>query len=213
MLIGHYCASFIAKAVNPKIPLWILLLAAQFVDVIWAVLIMLGVEHGHLDETLPSNPLVLSHMPYSHGLVATLVWAILAYVLAHQLLKASKKASFAIAATVASHWFLDLLVHRQDLAIISGEPKFGFGLWNYPALAIAFEVVLFAACAWYFISSRQVSIAPPKRRWLIFCVALVALQFASVFGPHPASFTAMAASGLVIYVLVAFAGYWIEKKS
>ncbi len=34
MFAGHYTSAFVAKAASPRTPLWILLLAAQFVDVL-----------------------------------------------------------------------------------------------------------------------------------------------------------------------------------
>jgi hypothetical protein len=44
MFIGHYGVSFAAKAIKPSIPLWVLFLAAQIVDVFWAIIVLLGIE-------------------------------------------------------------------------------------------------------------------------------------------------------------------------
>ena len=44
MFIGHYGPSFAIKSLRPTIPLWLLFIAVQVVDVAWAVLVLLGVE-------------------------------------------------------------------------------------------------------------------------------------------------------------------------
>jgi hypothetical protein len=48
MFIGHYGPSFAIKAIRPAIPLWLLFIAVQFVDVVWAVLVLLGIERFEL---------------------------------------------------------------------------------------------------------------------------------------------------------------------
>ncbi len=78
MFVGHYSASFLGQTLAPRVPLWVFLLAAQLVDVAWALFILLGVERFHLDPSLASNPLVLEYMPYTHSLVGTVAWAGLA---------------------------------------------------------------------------------------------------------------------------------------
>ena len=46
----------------------------------------------------------------------------------------------------ASHWVLDLLVHRADMPILPGNlgklPDLGFGLWNDPRVAACVELSL-----------------------------------------------------------------------
>jgi hypothetical protein len=44
-----------------------------------------------------------------------------------------------IGLVAASHWLLDLIVHRADLPILPGNignlPRLGFGLWRYPLVS------------------------------------------------------------------------------
>ena len=53
-----------------------------------------------------------------------------------------------------SHWVLDLVVHRGDLAILPGDlgdlPRLGFGLWQIPATAAGLELALVVAGAWLY---------------------------------------------------------------
>src|SRR5438128_12162196 len=71
LFVGHYSPAFVAKAAAPRVPLWTLLLAAQFVDILWSLCVFAGIEHVRLVPGLPSNPLDLYHMPYTHSLLAT----------------------------------------------------------------------------------------------------------------------------------------------
>ena len=148
MFIGHYSASFVAKAIAPQVPLWLLLAAAQLVDFVWAIFILTGVEHASLDPSLASNPLVLHHMPYTHSLVATLAWSVIAFLMAWKAIGLAAREALAVAAVVASHWFLDLIVHRPDLPLLTGAPKLGLGLWNFPQLAYGLEVSLLLVTLW-----------------------------------------------------------------
>ena len=63
MLIGHYGPAFMIKAVDKRVPLWMLFIAVQVPDIIWGVLILLGVEKANIDTSLSSNPLDLTYMP------------------------------------------------------------------------------------------------------------------------------------------------------
>jgi hypothetical protein len=211
MFAGHYSAAFAAKAASPTTPLWVLLLAAQFVDVLWVVAILSGIEQLRLDPSLPSNPLDLYHMPWTHSLVATLLWAGVAFGAAKTLLKLGTQEAGFVAAVVVSHWFLDLVVHRPDLTIAGGEAKLGFALWNVPVAAWLLEMLLVAATVAMARSASPHDDA--GRRLLVLGGALLALQTATAFGPLPTAVVPMVLSSLTIYVAVTFAGRWVENRA
>src|SRR5918995_6587119 len=82
MFIGHYGVSFAAKRVAPAVPLWILFVAVQLLDVLWAPFILLGIEKVRIVPGITaSNPLDLYYMPYTHSLLAAVLWSIGAFVL------------------------------------------------------------------------------------------------------------------------------------
>lgn len=212
MFAGHYAASFAAKAVHPRAPLWLLLLAAQFVDVLWAVFVLTGVERASLDPALASNPLHLEHMPWTHSLAGTAVWAAVAYAASRRALGLASAPAAAVAAVVASHWFLDLLVHRPDLTLAGSPPKLGLSLWNLPLTAFAVEVALLvASVAW---AMRSCATGSESRwRWQLMGAGLVAMQTATSFGPLPPSIPAMTTSVLVIFAAVSFAGSKVDAAA
>ncbi len=211
MLAGHYTTAFVAKAASPQTPLWALLLAAQFVDVLWVLAILAGIENARLDHSLSSNPLDLYDMPFTHSLAGTLVWAVVAFAGSKHVLKLETGAALLVAAVVTSHWFLDLLVHRPDLTIAGGESRLGLGLWNMPLAAYALEVVLVALSVAMAMQSCVKSEAS-RRAWLGLGAGLVAMQTAATFGPAPASLTGIALSTLSLYVLVTVAGARVDAR-
>ena len=210
MFVGHYSSAFVAKAAAPRVPLWTLLLAAQLVDILWVLFVFSGIEHARLVPDLPSNPLDLYHMPYTHSLLATFVWSAVGFIAAKQALGLSSREAAVVAAVVGSHWFLDFLVHRPDLPLLSGPPKLGLGIWNHPVAAYLLEVIFIGASAWLCIRAR-VPTGPKRRAWLAFVVSLILLQTASSFGPVPSSVNGMIGSGLVLYLLIAWVGERVER--
>ena len=52
MFAGHYATALAAKAIEPRAPLWTLIAGAQLVDIGWSVLVIAGVERGHIDVAL-----------------------------------------------------------------------------------------------------------------------------------------------------------------
>jgi len=80
MFVGHYGISFAAKRLDKTIPLWVLFLAVQLLDVGWGILVPLGVEKVRIVPGITaSNPLDLYYMPFTHSLVAALLWSLGAY--------------------------------------------------------------------------------------------------------------------------------------
>jgi hypothetical protein len=211
VLAGHYTTAFLAKAASPATPLWTLLLAAQLVDVLWVLAILTGIEGARLDHSLASNPLDLYHMPFTHSLAGTLVWAAAAFAGTRSVLRLETGPALLVAAVVTSHWFLDLVVHRPDLTIAGGDARLGFALWNQPLAAYALEVVLVVASV---AAAMNVCVTsePSRRAWLALGAGLVVMQTAASFGPAPASLTGIVLSTLALYAIVAFAGARVDAR-
>ncbi len=212
MFVGHYSAAFLAKAAKPQIPLWVLLLAAQFVDILWAILVLAGVEQVRLDPALPSNPLELEGIPVSHSLPATFFWSALAFAAARRALGLRAAAAGIVAATCASHWFLDFLVHRPDLPVFFGPWKVGLGTWNYPIPAYLLEIALLCTTAWLCARSCRAPGRGP-RPWLVFAAGLLVLQTATSFGRFPTSVTGMVIPALLLYLAIPWVGARVERAA
>lgn len=211
MFVGHYAAALAAKAAQPKAPLWTYVLGAQLVDVAWGGLVLAGVEKMSLDERLPGSPLVLSHMPYTHSLPAVVLWAVAAGLLARFLLKLPRAAAIAVGLVVASHWGLDVLVHRPDLPLWFGGPKVGLGWWNHPVPEQALEMGLLAlaASAWGWRRGLQGhgGLAAP-----LFTAFLVVVQLASVVAPPTGGAAQMVISSLSAYMLATLFAWLMDQS-
>jgi membrane-bound metal-dependent hydrolase YbcI (DUF457 family) len=214
MFVGHYSASFAAKRLDPGIPLWLLFLAVQLLDVVWSILVILGVEKVRIVPGITaSSPLDLYYMPYTHSLIAAVIWSGLAFAayLAWRRSLAWKSGAL-IAAAVFSHWLLDLIVHRPDLPLYDNTAKVGLGLWNYPAPAFLLEAaLLFGGMLLYLRATVPVT---PAGRYgmIVFGIVLLALNALPVVGPPPPSPNAAAVTALSSYIVFAAIAAWLERK-
>jgi hypothetical protein len=211
MFTGHYGPSFAANALDEekRLPLWLLFIAVQFVDILWAIFVLLGIEKVRIVPGITaSSPLDLYYMPYTHSLVGALGWSLLAFVVCQMVprLRGMRRGAI-LAAAVFSHWILDLIVHRPDLSLYDSVYKMGFGLWNYRLLAFIVEmVVLFGFAAPYVKTARH------KERVLVFLGALALLQIVGTFVfPPSSSDRAEAMTALFFYLLLAAIAAWVDR--
>ncbi|HLJ87980.1 MAG TPA: hypothetical protein VKZ53_14255 [Candidatus Angelobacter sp.] len=211
MFVGHYGVSFAAKQAEKRIPLWLLFLATQFIDVLWAIFVLLGIEKVRIVPGITAaSPLDLYYMPYTHSLVGAAAWSVLAYLLC-QAFPATRgsKPGLLMAIGVFSHWLLDLVVHRPDLSLYDGVFKMGLGLWNYPVPEYLLEIALLVGGAFLYL--RNVA---RKARLVGFVCLLVVVQFIGTFAfPPPSSDRASAITALFFYVLFALFAWWADPAA
>jgi hypothetical protein len=213
MFVGHYSASFLAKTLDKRIPLWILFIAVQLVDVFWAIFVLLGIEKVRIVPGITAtNPLDLYYMPYTHSLLASLVWLGIAAVGYKALRTANWRAGLIVGAAVFSHWLLDLLVHRPDLPLYDDVLKAGFGLWNYPSIAFLLEAGLMFGGMLLYLRATEPVTPGGKYAMLIFGLIMLLIQANVFFGSPPPSPTAAAVTALMAYFVLAAVAYWLEKK-
>lgn len=215
MFVGHYGVAFAAGRHEKRIPLWAYCLAVQWVDVLWTVLVLCGVEKVHIQPGVnPSGPLVFDYYPYTHSLMAAVGWGAVAFG-AYRLftrMKGSQAAAAVLALCVASHWVLDFLVHQPDLDLVDESRKVGLGLWNYPLIDLGLEfVLLFGGLAYFLAKAPELSKGRRVALGLA-CLLMGLVQLAGSFGPPPPSVQVMAVSGLVIYVAFTVAVYFIAGR-
>ena len=215
MFIGHYGVSLAAKRYNPRIPLGVLFLAVQLLDVLFAIFVLLGIEKLKIVPGFTAyNPYDLYWMPYSHSLVGALGWSIAAAgvcLLAARRLPRGARAGAAavVGAAVFSHFLLDVPMHTPDLPISlgAGSPKIGLGLWNHRGGALAAELVALGIGGVLYLRATRPKSRGFARATAAFGVALVLTTLATPFMPDPSSARAFAFQALALYlVLAALAG-------
>jgi hypothetical protein len=206
MFIGHYGVAFAARGIEPRVPLWACFIAVQWVDILWCVLVLLDVERVHIELGVnPSGPLVFDYYPYSHSLLAGVLWGLAAfcvYLLVTRA-RAAQRAGLVLGLAVLSHWLLDFLVHLPDLDLVSESYKVGLGLWRYPAIEIAVELVLIVAGLILYFRGRPALSTPRRIALVALCVTIGVVQWVGDYGPPPPSVKAMAAAGLALYLTFA----------
>ena len=210
MFVGHYGPSFAGKALdrNNRIPLWLLFIAVQFVDVLWAIFVLLGIEKVRIVPSLPSSPLDLYYMPYTHSLVGALGWSLFAFLVCQLVPKLrGARSGWIVSAAVFSHWILDLIVHRPDLSLYDSVFKMGLSVWNYPIPAFILEMlVLFGGAALYARNAAR------KGKIWGFVAVLAVLQFVGTFAfPPPPSDRIEAVTALFFYCVLALIAAWVER--
>ena len=108
------------------------MLATAWLDVIFILTYAAGIEEI---EDVPGTDggygNVIIHADWTHSLVGSAVIAAVTGWIATRWW--GRRGGVVIGAVVFSHWILDLVVHRDDLAILpgnAGDLTVGFGLWN-----------------------------------------------------------------------------------
>lgn len=211
MFIGHFGVGFGAKAGAPKVSLGSLFLAAQFIDLIWPTLLMLGIERVNIrTDGNQYPPLDFVYYPYSHSLLAVMIWALL-FASVYYLIRRSRTGALVLGLAVISHWLLDLIVHYPDLPLYPGDsPLLGFALWSSPMSEMALELSIFALGVWLYLrTTRPMDTTGKWALWSLVAL-LVVIHLANSFGSPPPSVTALAWVGQAQWLLVAWA-YWVDR--
>lgn len=211
MFLGHFGVGFGAKAAAPKMSLGTLFLAAQFVDLLWPTLVLIGVEKVVIAPgTTRVTPLDFTDYPITHSLLLSLVWASL-FGAIYLFVRRYPKGAWICGAAVLSHWVLDLLTHRPDLPLAPGvETRFGLGLWNSLAATLVVEVGIFGVGVWLYVrSTRAIDGVGSIALWSLVGFLLV-VYFSNLFGPPPPSIIALAWVGQAQWLLVIWA-FWIDR--
>jgi FtsH-binding integral membrane protein len=210
VFLGHFAVGFGAKAVAPRVSLGTLFLAAQFIDLLWPVLVLLGVEQVRIDPgATVVTPLDFEHYPVSHSLLAVVGWGVLLAGI-YFLVARDRRGSMVVGLVVASHWLLDFLVHRPDLPLYPGGVRVGLGIWQSLPATLVMELGLFGVGL--FLYRRVTEARDAIGHWALWALAvlLVAIYAGNLSGPPPPSATAIAWVGQTQWLLVVW-GYWIDR--
>ncbi len=212
MFVGHFALAFGAKKYTPQVSLGVLFLACQLADLLWPNLVLLGLERFEVDPgNTAMTPLSFVHYPYSHSLIALLVWGALFGALYSVLNRAGIKTAVIIAGLVLSHWVLDVVTHRPDMPIALGDSmRIGFGLWNYPVLAVITEMFIFAAGIWLYATHTEARDRIGSIGLWALVVFLLFVYSVNIFSPPPPSVDAVAWSAQAMWIIVAW-GYWVDR--
>ncbi len=130
--LGHFAMGFAARPLAPKVPLPILLAAGGVNDALYFLFTATGMEKPAVftvDLSQGVRYLAAGSLPWSHGLLMSLVWSILAGALAYWFYR-DRRSAGVVGMVVLSHWALDFLMHANLPLWFDGSPQVGLGLEN-----------------------------------------------------------------------------------
>ena len=207
--INHAATALVIKKRYPSVPLLPLLIAVQFVEVLWVVFNFLGIEH----MSLVGGVTRLSDMPWSHSVVMMLAysmgaWLVLRYGFRRKVLAG------AIGVAIASHLVLDLATHLPDMQLAPGidSIRLGSGLYAFPILAFVAESAYGIAC-WHIFGGSWRLLAGIVVNNLI----NLPLFFAAGSAPDPNAASAptnyLAVSVVALEIVITWLVVWVLARS
>jgi hypothetical protein len=211
MFIGHFGVALAGKRVAPKTSLGTLILAAQFLDFLWPVFVLLGIEHVRIAPgSTRVSSLDFTVYPISHSLLMATVWAVL-FCGAYYTLRRNARSALVLGAAVLSHWLLDFIVHRPDLQLYPGsEARVGLGLWNSWAASIAMEVLFFGTGLGIYLSCTCARDNTGRYGFWSLIAFLFFGWVSSLFAGAPPNLAALAWGGLAMGLTAPW-GWWADR--
>jgi hypothetical protein len=219
MFLGHYGVAFALKRAEPKLSLGTLFVAAQLLDLLWGIFVLLGWEHARI---VPGNtavtPLEFWDYPISHSLIGALAWSIVAaacyYSWPTRDTTRHWQAAALVGLAVFLHYPLDVLVHLPDLPITGNDSaKLGLGLWNHPVATMVAELLVFGLGLAVYLALRSKRYPVRAGRLAILVIVLLGTYFGSVYGPLPPNMTAVAVSDIGFILVVAALAAWADRRA
>ena len=209
MFIGHFAPAMIAARHKDAPSLPVLFIGAQLVDWAFFGLLLTGAEKMRVTPGISAmNPMDLYHMPYTHSLLGS---AIFALVFGALIFAATRNRTGALiaAAVVLSHWFLDLLVHVPDLTLAGSPPKLGLGLWNHPSIEMPLELALTFGSLWLYAKIAKPKVLPLAS----LAGVLLLLQAVNWFGPVEPEVTAgTSLLAFFAFGLATLLAWWVYRS-
>lgn len=211
MFLGHYGVAFAARRASPRTSLGTLTFAAQFLDELWPILLLMGLEQVRIVPGLmAASSLDFVSYPISHSLVTAVGWAIL-IGLVYFAIRRDGRGAWVVAAAVSSHWLLDVPVHRPDLPLWPGSRVLvGAGIWNSVWLTAVLELGILAVGLVIYL--RYTRSTDCIGRWGLgaLVLLLVLIWVGGIFGPPPPNEHALAVTTLGIWLFVPWS-YWVDR--
>ena len=211
MFIGHFGVGFAGKKPGKEVSLGTLFMAAQWLDLVWPIFLLLNIEvvKIHPGDT-KMTPLNFEFYPFSHSLLYAFIWSVI-FGSVYFLIKGNTKNSIILGLLVMSHWVLDLFVHRPDLPLYPGGAMEGFGLWNYPAVAIPLEVLIFIGGVYLYLSSTKSKNKTGTIALWGLIIFLVIIYIMNLSGSAPPDEKTIAYVSMAQWIII-FWAYWADKN-
>ena len=211
MFLGHYAVAFAARRAAPDVSLGTTSLAAQLLDLLWPILLLLGIERvAIVPGLMRMNALDFLHYPISHSLLTAAAWGVAAGAIFYAA-RRRPRGAWIVGALVLSHWFLDVVMHRPDLPLYPGGSRVvGFGLWNSFTATVLIELGLFSAGLALYVRGTRPRDATGTWALVGLATFLLLIFLSGLNGAPPPSPRAVAIVTLGLWLIVPWS-YWIDR--
>lgn len=167
--LAHLGIGLAAKRVNPKVPLYILIIVAWAADIIWGIFFLFGLEsYPSLGKTIPS--------PWSHGLLTNVIWSFTAFLVT-KFISRNTRTSIFIGFLFFSHWVIDFLTHPMRAfmpddpplpLLFNGSPAVGLGLYSTQlGVYIGEYATLIVGIMFYILALRKLKQTKQKENFFV----------------------------------------------
>jgi membrane-bound metal-dependent hydrolase YbcI (DUF457 family) len=216
MFVGHIALALATKRARPALSLGWFVAAVAMADIIWPVLLLLGVERVRIAPGATAfTPLVFESYPWSHSLVTLAIWGVVLGLLARWRSRATATDVIVVALLVVSHWLLDYITHAPDMPLWPGtSPHLGLGLWNSISGTLVIEGAMWVAGLAIYVRGRRTDAvgALALGSFVIICTAMWA---SGPWSPPPSTARALGWLALIGWIMVPWAAFadrrWVAR--
>jgi hypothetical protein len=219
--IGHYGIAFALKKYAPKTSLGILFIATQLADIVFFILVTLGIEHLRIIPGFTeASPFDLYDYPISHSLLGALSWSVATYLVVRFIplrgpgdTPYRRRTALVLSVAVFSHFVLDFIVHTPDLLLVPGlDIRVGLGLWNNLIASIALELAILLVGCWIYLRSTPSGAGLVGRYGMYaFMIVLAVITVITPFMTFPDVLTVAIVTELM-YVAFTLSAWWLDSK-
>jgi len=202
VFVGHFALALAARPHARTVSLGWLMAASYGLDLLWPLLLLAGLERVAIE---PGNTAFMAlrfdAYPWSHSLAMSLLWggAVAAFAAWRGV---GRGGALLLGGLVASHWVLDLVMHRPDLPLLPWtSPLLGLGVWNSIPATLALEGSLYLAGIALYLRGTRPKRPGPSPGLVALLVAPGLMWSTSPLAPLPTGTTMVAALALAVGLL------------
>ena len=218
LFLGHIGVGFWLKKYIKGVSLGWLFFAALFADLLWALLIIMGVEKAAIvPGTTVVSALVNVSFPLSHSFVSVIIFAAIVYIVAKRQLNDnqlnSRYSMLVFASAPVVHYLLDVVSHIPDLPLLptpQDGPLIGLGLWNFFLASLIVENLIFIGGLYLYLRSSTSSSFVGKYGMVIYGAFMVFMGGSSYFSTF--TLESLVVSSLLLNLFSVLAAFWLDSK-
>ena len=122
MFVGHLAVGFLSKRAAPRVPLAFLIFCTAFLDVLWPVFVLAGIERARIVPGITAaSPFEFVYYPWSHSVLAAAIWSVLAAL--PWLAGRRVREGLVVAGCVFSHVVLDSPWEAELARVLEDNPR------------------------------------------------------------------------------------------